>query len=219
MEIAHNSNRNVRQEDSTNELWLDLSSSVLCVVTHHIYWWMHDASGFQWLQRLVSKRLLSDWKATFPQKLNIRCAIGPIGPVNIFVYHQNTDSKTYIQILENQLLPSIEEPVQSSNDCYLMHDNAPYSKSNEVKSFWRNIQTIPWPTYSGDLNPVEDLWAVLKLIVAEKQPRTLDELEKSIYEAWGGLSLEYFVALLQSLRTRVELLIGNDGNDGGNIDY
>lgn len=44
-----------------------------------------------------------------------------------------------------------------------------------------------WPPHSPDLNPIENLWALLDDLIAQRGPTTLDELKKATLEAWDSI--------------------------------
>jgi transposase len=44
-----------------------------------------------------------------------------------------------------------------------------------------------WPTGSPDLNPTENIWAILKRPVKELGPETKEELIDVIITAWQGI--------------------------------
>ena len=46
------------------------------------------------------------------------------------------------------------------------------------------IRTIDWPANSPDLNPIENIWAVLKQRIQMKSPKDTKVLEKLIEEEW-----------------------------------
>ncbi|CAF1686220.1 unnamed protein product, partial [Didymodactylos carnosus] len=45
------------------------------------------------------------------------------------------------------------------------------------------VERLPWPAASPHLNPLENLWNILKIRVSDKQPRNLKSLIKTIQEA------------------------------------
>lgn len=47
-----------------------------------------------------------------------------------------------------------------------------------------------WPPRSPDLNPIENLWAILEDKVVERQPQTQDELCEVLQEEWWNMVLK-----------------------------
>ena len=65
----------------------------------------------------------------------------------------------YRDILEQNLLPSIDH-FKFRQQSHFMHDNDPKHTSGIVKDWLKQktIQTLPWPSFSPDLNPIKNLW-------------------------------------------------------------
>ena len=53
-----------------------------------------------------------------------------------------------------------------------MHDGTPCHRRKAVKKFLeqKKIKTLEWPGNNPDLNPIENLWCVMKNKVSEKHP-------------------------------------------------
>ncbi|KAH0785246.1 transposable element tc3 transposase [Histomonas meleagridis] len=66
-----------------------------------------------------------------------------------------------------------------------------------------------WPPNSPDLNPIELLWAIMKRIVAEQMPSTVEELKKLLEKTWNELDMELINKLcsgyVDSLRLCLEM--------------
>ena len=92
----------------------------------------------------------------------------------------NGDS--YIEFL-NQLLEQINTPI------ILIHDGAPYHRSQAVKRFCtahrERLTVEPLPAFSPDYNPIEKLWKKTKKEATHlKYFKTFDELRASVLKAF-----------------------------------
>ena len=79
-----------------------------------------------------------------------------------------------------------------------------------------NIKRLDWPANSPDLNPIENVWALLKGRVANRRPGNLDELELTIKQEWNALTRDYAFSLISSMPSRLKQVIERDGDA---VDY
>ena len=81
----------------------------------------------------------------------------------------------YRDILEQNLQPSINH-FKRGQRCIFEHDNA---ISGPIKDWLtrKRIQTLPWPPYSPDFNPIENLCDELERRTKKHQPKNMTELE------------------------------------------
>ena len=95
-----------------------------------------------------------------------------------------------------------------------MHDGAHGHRSKLVSDFLqkKNIKTFGWPANRPDLNPIENLWAVLKDKVAEEHPTRAKDLQMVIKRKWTQqITAEYCKHLVQSTSCRLQAVIKNKG--------
>ena len=96
----------------------------------------------------------------------------------------------------------------------LMKDGAPVHHSKE-SSNWRQahgIRKLSWPENSPDLNPIENLWKIVKDIVQkEVLPQNKEELVNTIHRAWEEVSLELIECILASMPHRMKAVIKANG--------
>lgn len=79
---------------------------------------------------------------------------------------------------------------------------------------------MEWPPHSPDLNPIENLWALLKAEIYKLRPDLIDirnnERTKAILIdtaqiAWVQLSLEHLKHLSETMPHRVQAIIDSEG--------
>ena len=79
---------------------------------------------------------------------------------------------------------------------------------------------LEWPSNSPDLNPIENLWAILKRrvekhvnkLLAKKKSITIDVFLDIIQKEWEGIDNEIFINLIRSMPSRLEQVIKGNGN-------
>ena len=79
------------------------------------------------------------------------------------------------------------------------------------------FQTMVWPAYSPDMNPIEHCWAHMKRIIYKNQPELISEripdarlkveILAAILEAWEEISEDFLWELCLSMERRVAALI------------
>ena len=106
----------------------------------------------------------------------------------------------YRDILEQNLQPSINH-FKLGHQFIFMHDNDPNPTSGLIKDWSKRkrIQTLPWPPYSPDFNPIENLWDELEQSVKKYQPKNMTELELLIIQEWNKIELPVLEKLVDSV--------------------
>ena len=73
---------------------------------------------------------------------------------------------------------------------------------------------VNWPQNSPDLNVIEMIWGILKLILAELRPRTVAEFKMRIFEACNQLSIDTTIKKrVNSFTKRCYLCLENEGKN------
>lgn len=95
----------------------------------------------------------------------------------------------------------------------LMQDNARPHTSQSTRDFFteKHISLTPWPPTSPDLNPIENIWSILKNNVNKRSPNNLETLKKYIQEEWDNLDDEIVKKTCQSFQRRLGALIASGG--------
>ena len=94
------------------------------------------------------------------------------------------------------------------------HDSAPCHTARVVKAWLtdNNISMLGWPGNSPDLNPIENLWVLLKKGVCRKNSANLKELKQNIMRVWcTEVTSHLCETLADSMPRRIPEVIKNKG--------
>ncbi|CAO4362619.1 unnamed protein product [Caenorhabditis nigoni] len=101
-----------------------------------------------------------------------------------------------------------------------MHDGAPIHRARKTTQWLnrRNIPLLSWPSYSPDINPIENVWGfmVRKVYDGNKHYSNVSELKKAILDAWKLVDQQYLDSLYLSMDDRLFQLTLRSG---GPTDY
>ena len=101
-----------------------------------------------------------------------------------------------------------------------MQDNAPcHSARSTIRELQdRGIQTISWPPFSPDLNPIESVWYKMKKYIKTKYPDSdrgkrisPKKLREVVEEAWQSILDEDLRRLVESMPARFQAVIRANG--------
>ncbi len=112
----------------------------------------------------------------------------------------------YKEILAKNLEQSAQE-LHLGRRWTFMHDNDPKHTALIVKKWLKDNKSNVLEWSSSDLNPMENLWAILKSRVAARNPSCLQELELIAMEEWKNISPETCLTQIKNYPTRLTNVI------------
>lgn len=75
------------------------------------------------------------------------------------------------------------------------------------------IASLEWPENSPDLNPIENLWAIINTKLEERLTTNIFEFQINIPQIWeNDITNEYLNSLYESMPKRVLAIIQNHGD-------
>jgi len=193
-----------------------------------------DESTFH-LNRSHNKSIVRYWsrknlrvniptRTQFQQKLNVWT--GVIGDVIIgpFFINGNLNSRKYLTLLREQIIPAIGRQGIDIESVWLLHDGCPAHGTNEVTNYLNaifpnriigNRGTIRWPPRSPDLTLLDFfLWPYLKnQIYGHRHIRceNLDELRHRIIELCADINPNTLTKVRQNFYDRLSYCTAEQG--------
>jgi hypothetical protein len=99
----------------------------------------------------------------------------------------------YCEMLQSQFSPTMER----LGATILQQDGAPCHTAKATKNWLRamNINVLDWLGQSLDLNPIENLWQMMKRKIAQQQPSSISHLKAIITSPMSGrMELQLLIA-------------------------
>lgn len=156
------------------------------------------------LKRWFNKNLGIDYDVMFKHsdKLNIWALIN-VDFKKIHVFSENMNADKYISILKDNLL-------NDNRIKYILCDNDSKHTSKKANNFYtkNNIKIIDFPSYSPDLNPIENIFSVLKMNIQKRKNEIKRENFKEIItETWSNIDKTIIQNTILSMPNRLKRLI------------
>uniref|UniRef100_A0AAZ3S1T4 Transposase n=1 Tax=Oncorhynchus tshawytscha TaxID=74940 RepID=A0AAZ3S1T4_ONCTS len=146
-----------------------------------------------------------------PETIHMRGCFSAKGVGSLTILPKNTAmyKEWYQHILREQLLPTIQEQF-GDEQCLFQHDGAPCHKAKVARE--QNIDILgPWPGNSPDLNPIENLWSILKRRVDKQKPTNSDQLQALIMQEWAAISQDVTQKLIDSMTGQIAEVLKKKG--------
>ncbi len=118
-----------------------------------------------------------------------------VGPLCLL--KSTVNAAIYQDILEHFMLPSADKLYRDANFIF-QQDLAPAHTAKGTKSWFNDhgVTVLDWPANSPDLNPIENLWGIVKRKMRDTRSNNVDDLKAAIKATWASLHLSSAIGWL-----------------------
>lgn len=165
-----------------------------------------SSDGPVWVWRKANERYRPQCtigRSSVRQSIMYWGCISHDGTVTLARCSNNMNASEYIDALEGAAV----QVASSEFGLVFMDDNAPIHRAHVVQE-WKTrngVGSLHWPAYSPDLNPIENIWGLIKnKIHSSPYPlATLAELDAAVQREWANLTPGYIKTLYSSMKRRL----------------
>ena len=75
----------------------------------------------------------------------------------------------------------------------------------------KHCKRIDWPAYNPDLNPIENIWSIMKSRLNQISTSKISEFFSKVKDIWEELNQEYIDNCIESMPSILQECIKNEG--------
>ena len=178
---------------------------------HNMHYW--SDTNPHWLRQAVIQR---------PWSVNVWCGIYNGQIIGPYFFDGHLTGGVYNEFLTTQLPILLEDvPLHNRHTMWYQHDGCPAHNAGinrqELNTTFPGRWIgrggpVHWPARSPDLTPLDYyLWGYLKDQVYRTEPTTREDMKQRIRQACANIPQEQLVAASQSITTRMQLCLNQNG--------
>lgn len=179
---------------------------------------LFSSDGIRYVRRRSGEAFLPECMLPtmkHPVSVMIWACMAAKGVGRMQVMKGNVNAKIYIdEILKMKVKQSAVDIFGQNIDFIFQQDGAPCHTAKVCQAWFKdnNVKLLSWPGNSPDLNPIENLWARLKILVSQRRPSNKQQLIEAVIACWHHvITTQELENLVQSMPKRIMAVIAAKG--------
>ncbi len=163
-------------------------------------------------QRYTHKPCCLKSSVQFSQSVMIWAAMSSAGVDPLCFLKSTVNTAIYQEILEHFMLPSADKLYRDA-DFIFQQDFTLAHTAKGTKSWFNDhgVTVLDWPANLPDLNPIENLWGIIKKKTRDTRSNIADDLKATIQATWACVTPEQCHRLIASMPRRIDAVIHAKG--------
>ncbi|KAI2648769.1 Transposable element Tcb2 transposase [Labeo rohita] len=127
----------------------------------------------------------------FPQSVMVWGAMSSAGVGPLCFLRSKVNAAVYQDVLEHFMFPAADQ-LNGDADFIFQQDLALAHSAKAISTWFKDhgIPVLNWPGNSPDLNPIENLWGIVKRKMRYARPNNAEELKATIRATWALITPE-----------------------------
>ncbi len=148
----------------------------------------------------------------FPQSVMVWGAMSSAGVGPLCFLRSKVNTAVYQEVLEHFMLSTADQ-LYGDADFIFQQDLAPAHSAKATNTWFKDhgIPVLNWPANSPDLNPIENLWGIVRRKMRYARPNNAEELKATIRATWALITPEQCHRLIDSMPRRIAAVIQAKG--------
>ena len=142
------------------------------------------------------------------RKINVFAGIGFYGKTDLFCFNGSFTVEIFKQIIESLYRDS--NLFKEKKKLQIVWDNSMIHHAKITQEILRkkHLKSLFLPAYSPDLNPIENVWAVMKQDIYKNKFKSVEELIEKLEEVWDSIDPKKFI---KNFSQRIETVQEQNG--------
>ncbi len=142
----------------------------------------------------------------------IWAAMSSAGVGSLCFLKSKVNAAIYQEMLEHIMLLSADK-LYGDADFIFQKDLATAHTAKGTKSWFNDhgVTVLDWPANSPDLNPIENLYGIVKKKMRDTRPNNADDLKAAIKATWASITPEQCHRLITSMPRGIDAVIHAKG--------